>query len=1590
MAEGLGRKRKVRGGHRASTKRTIAALYEAIEATDDLESVVTKLEQCRITLKEKLETLKQLDEEILVLVDDGEVDDEIEQADTFKERIHVAIIASNKALETKQNGRISSTTVPSSVGTTPSVTANPTLPTTTSDTVAITTPLIMSPGITATTPTMSASETELTSTSMTATSLGTTLPMTLSPSTAVPIPSHISLPSLSMTPTRTVVSGASLLSTPTSLVMGHSHGSKVKLPKLVPKKFNGDLTKWSTFWDSFESSIHYHPDLSDIDKFNYLCTLLEGTASEAISGLKLTSSNYREAITILQKRFGNKRQIITKHMDLLLNVEPVTLQHNLKGLRHLYDTVETQVQSLRALGVSADSYGSILSSVFMNKLPEELRLIVSRHVREDEWTLDAIMNVTESEIIARERALGNSCRGPKKITRDPLTASSLFANGSGSPKCSYCHQPHSSNTCRTVTDVSERKQILRRTGRCFVCLRKNHMSRECRSTAKCNKCNGRHHVSICNGGQGRRQEPNYTASTADNPSTPTSTSQALINSQNTHVPTTTASLYCIDARTPVLLQTARASVCKVNNPNISRKVRIIFDCGSQRSYITDELKSYLMLDPVCTETMLIKTFGSEDCSTQQCEQVELEISLQLGDRLKMSFLSVPLICEPISGQSISYAVSFYKELAPLEFSDYAQGDGSLQVDILVGLDQYWRLVTGEVIRCHNGPTAIHTRLGWVLSGPVQGSPPAGVTSVNLVITHSLRVDAFQQQTLGKLDNQLKMFWDLKSLGIKCDESTVYEEFQKKITYKYPRYEVSLPWKRTHPVLHNHYELALRRLNGLLRRLRQNPEILKQYDAVIKEQLHKGIIESVDTSALVTHPVHYLPHHAILREDKKTTKLRIVYDASAKINGPSLNDCLYTGPKFGQKIMDIIIRFRVHRIALTGDIEKAFLMISVAPHDRDVLRFLWIDDILKSTPRIQTFRFTRVIFGVSSSPFLLNATIKHHLEQFNQTFPQFVRSFIRSVYVDDVSFGADNDDAAYELYTKSKDILREGGFNLRKFVTNSTTLQQRIDETEAKFIHEYSKAMVEEEDKTYTKNLLGGRLQQSEHEQKILGVTWNFVNDELIFNLNELAMQIKGTEPTKRSIVAIATKFYDPIGFVAPVIICFKTLFQELCASKIGWDEPLSGELLSKWKQLVSGFRGAAMSIPRCYFGLLTGKETHCSLIGFCDASAGAYAAVVYLRIEGSAGTIVNFVVSKTRVSPVNKQSIPRLELLSALLLAKLISSTAAALEADIQLQANCCFSDSKVALFWIKGSTKEWKPWVENRVNEIRGIVPAECWKYCPGIENPADIPSRGIMPTELTNCRLWRHGPTWLVERNPVLEGEGNAMPDECLKEIKSTRCYVMHASQIMLSLDKIICCKNFGCLRRLLRVTSYVLKFVEQCKSRARASEIVATELTAKDVAKAEIIWVKELQKELLKHKGFPTWKRQFNLFLEGEVWRCGSRLGNSEAPYSAKHPILLIKSHHLAVLIVQDAHERVMHNGVKETLTELRSKYWIIKGRQFVRRVIHKCIICRKLEGPPYALPPPPPLPDFRVTEQPPFMYTGVDFAGPLYIKTQGLIT
>ena len=154
--------------------------------------------------------------------------------------------------------------------------------------------------------------------------------------------------------------------------------TQVKLPKLVLKKFNGDHSKWISFWDTFEASVHKNENLSPIDKFNYLILLLEWSATESISGLMLTASNYDEAIEILNGRFGNKQQIINRHMEILPSLDSVTSHHNMRSLRKLHNTVESNVRSSKSLGVPRESYCGLLSSILMIKLLNFVLLLLKK------------------------------------------------------------------------------------------------------------------------------------------------------------------------------------------------------------------------------------------------------------------------------------------------------------------------------------------------------------------------------------------------------------------------------------------------------------------------------------------------------------------------------------------------------------------------------------------------------------------------------------------------------------------------------------------------------------------------------------------------------------------------------------------------------------------------------------------------------------------------------------------------------------------------------------------------------------------------------------------------------------------------------------------------------------------------------------------------------------------------------------------------------------------------------------------------------------------------------------------------------------
>ena len=262
-------------------------------------------------------------------------------------------------------------------------------------------------------------------------------------------------------------------------------------------------------------------------------------------------------------------------------------------------------------------------------------------------------------------------------------------------------------------------------------------------------------------------------------------------------------------------------------------------------------------------------------------------------------------------------------------------------------------------------------------------------------------------------------------------------------------------------------------------------------------------------------------------------------------------------------------------------------------DRDVLRFLWVDDVTKAEPELRVYRFTRVAFGVSSSPFLLNATVKYHLERFLNSDEATMKRLLQPTYVDDIISGAESEEEAFELYTQAKEIFRQGGFNLRKFQSNSQSLQNKID---------FAERLPDPDPSTAST--------PAKQEVKVLSVTWNPHNDFLVFDLSDLSSMAGSLQPTKRNVVSLIGRFYDPLGFLAPISIKYKILFQKLCQAELDWDSNLPKELMKEWRFLLADLEEAGpISIPRSYDYRVEGTPSAYTLCGFCDASTQAYAAV---------------------------------------------------------------------------------------------------------------------------------------------------------------------------------------------------------------------------------------------------------------------------------------------------------------------------------------------------------------------------------------------
>ena len=747
-------------------------------------------------------------------------------------------------------------------------------------------------------------------------------------------------------------------------------------------------------------------------------------------GLPTTDANYQIAVDLLKKRFARPAVIQHAHINQLIGLSPVYNEDNFSRLRNFRDQVEAHFRGLEAMSVDKVTYSAIVVPVLMEKLPKQIQLTMVRGAEKTmlEWTLEEFINALDSQLDVREchasvLKLGMPSNNlPQRRPRQdmsasgPSTASALMTTGN-QRKCIFCGKEHAPEDC-SERDPEERKNILKRQFRCFICLNGNHRSFECKSKVRCKGCKGRHNVAICTNRSTSVVTPNPSA-------VPASEDFRQANAALKLNPNAAAYVGSACSGGKVALQTPVANV----NGMKDDRVRVLFDSGSHRSFVTAAAAEKLGLRPVRRENLSIKAFGSNEAENRMREVVEFNLVPVVGGKgVKISCFVVESIGS-ISNVHLEEVKQIYPHLNLVWFSDVCRNKEVLDIQVLIGSDYQWEFLEGEQIRGgHHEPVAIKTSLGWVLSGQLKGESFSYQDSVVNFVQADDRSDSNILQQANKL-------WDLESLGIRPENDASKESFVDEIQFTGSRYSVKLPWKAGHGPIPQNYSTCVSRLKNQLRRLKDDPDVLKEYEKIINEQIQEGIVSKV-TGMEDAQKISYLPHSAVIRQEAETTKVRILYDASCKdkVTKTSLNDCLHVGPPLTPHIVNILLRFRMWKVALVGDIAKAFLMIEVDPVDRDVLRFLWVKDINAEASEVIVLRFNKVVFGVNSSPYLLNMVTRHHIDSFQELDPQFVSKLKQSFYVDDLVTGANTEREALSLYEKSKERMKIGGFLLRKWKT----------------------------------------------------------------------------------------------------------------------------------------------------------------------------------------------------------------------------------------------------------------------------------------------------------------------------------------------------------------------------------------------------------------------------------------------------------------------------------------------------------------------------------------------------------------------------
>lgn len=1070
-------------------------------------------------------------------------------------------------------------------------------------------------------------------------------------------------------------------------------------------------------------------------------------------------------------------------------------------------------------------------------------------------------------------------------------------------------------------------------------------------------------------------------------------------------------------------------------------VRLLLDTGSSHSFICIVAAEKYHLPVLEKRVIGLQPFGGPvDIRERNIVALKFvskthETAPEVEKEIKV--ITVPRICDRVNSYRLEDDQRKEVEGRRLCLSDpEAVEDGVLAVDVLIGQDYYHQMVDGPKIHLSGGLVLIPSVGGYVMGGSVQHSfnPAHQSNTLPISICVVNHVTTFSKMTIEEEQHTMDQFVGIDKVGVdplEEEPSPVIEQFYKTIRHDGERYEVELPKKvELLDQLKPNFPQVLSRLESGWRRLNRpgNEKLQDTYTKIMQEQIELGVLEEVaclgsygdvharlrgDPSYFNTiaigeaEYVCYLGHFPV--EKLSDGSYRLVYDAKAKpYKGQlSLNDCLEKGPKLINHLVSILIKFRLRLYACKGDIKKAFLQIRVNRKDRDLLRLLWVKD-----GKIYIYRFARLPFGLTSSPFILAATLKYHLERSGLD-ATLIAEILASFYVDDLIYSMDSLEKLEQWRTLTLRLLSEIGMLLRKWNTNHPELRKHLLAIE-------------------------GSLPDVE---AVLGMIWDVINDTISINGDRIGKKAKSSATTKRGVYSTTAQVFDPLGLLSPFVFLCKILVRDIWKENIGWDDPLPKGLAFRWDKWRSELHLVkTITLPR-HVGLVGATKQR--LVGFCDASGAGLGAAVYLVSFSGPKVVSHLITSRTRIAPTKVTEIPRLELCGAVLLANIMATTKGDIP-EVDDDEVYYFSDSADILYWLWSESlsqpKDATNFVANRLCKIRKVSSSKQWRHVGTKDNPADIASRGETLGKLKDLKFWFEGPEFIKEHVIQVQTkiDRKKMPAGVRRECEYASALVASVNPPATGLRAVISLDYTHDYRELLRLTDIVLKAARIWLEKTRRQKVDASgsELSEKaketrspvsrkrkprkwrhldiksicripqlgipDDDEAEIRWIREVQQEhcwdiLCILQGAPeladskakSQKKNLDMFYDEElkVLRVKTRLPLSGLAEETVYPIYLPPASKLTDMIINSVHQRLLHAGVRNTLTALRAEFWFAGGRRKVSGVVHRCVTCRKATGETYALPPHPDLPELRVQEVRPWLHVGLDFAGPFEILQAG---